>query len=264
MRIASALSIWLFLQPALALAQDLPASLRMLTGWWTDRGTHMAAFEITLADGWKTYWRAPGDAGIPPSINWQGSRNLGAATLHWPRPDIFDAFGARTIGYADRLVLPVELKPADGAGSVRVAGQIELGVCEDVCVPMGFAFDIELPTRGERQPDIAAALDRVPPITSGRAVSGLSCAVAPLSDGLRITAELGQGAELDASAAVFEHRNREIWISGAELTRNGSVLSIVADFVPPDAQPFALERSDIRLTLIAEDEALEIRGCPSG
>jgi DsbC/DsbD-like thiol-disulfide interchange protein len=76
-----------------------------------ENGGHMAAVELQLAPGWKTYWRSPGDAGIPPSFDWSGSENVKSVRLHWPAPEVFEANGMQTIGYHERLVLPVEITP---------------------------------------------------------------------------------------------------------------------------------------------------------
>ncbi len=56
--------------PALAQDQfDLPVTGQVLEGWVRADGTRMAAVQLDLEPGWKTYWRAPGDAGIPPSFD---------------------------------------------------------------------------------------------------------------------------------------------------------------------------------------------------
>src|SRR5262245_23467106 len=62
--------------------------------------------EFRLAPGWKVYWRAPGDAGLPPEIDWSGSRNLAGTEISWPAPRRFTAFNLETIGYEDAVVLP--------------------------------------------------------------------------------------------------------------------------------------------------------------
>src|SRR6056297_1113481 len=88
--------------PASAHAEAaMPADVvraEVLPGWTTGAGTRMAALRLTLAPGWKTYWRAPGDAGIPPAFDWSGSRNLKGVAFHWPAPDVFQSYGIRTIG----------------------------------------------------------------------------------------------------------------------------------------------------------------------
>ncbi|MEM9552608.1 MAG: protein-disulfide reductase DsbD domain-containing protein, partial [Pseudomonadota bacterium] len=73
--------------------------VEVLDGGETAHGTVMTALRLTLADGWKTYWRAPGDAGIPPSFNWRGSRNVGEVAITWPTPQVFNDYGMRSIGY---------------------------------------------------------------------------------------------------------------------------------------------------------------------
>ena len=76
---------------------DEVVSASVLTGWRMENGHHMAALRITLAPGWKTYWRAPGEAGIPPRFDWTGSDNLSAVTVHWPDGES-ESFGPREAG----------------------------------------------------------------------------------------------------------------------------------------------------------------------
>src|SRR5260221_7132602 len=63
--------------------------------------------EFRLAPGWKIYWRAPGDAGLPPRPDWAGARNLPAAEIAWAPPPRLSAYGLETVGYEDALVLPI-------------------------------------------------------------------------------------------------------------------------------------------------------------
>ena len=115
--------------------QDDVVQARFLQGWKTDRGSLMMGIRLTLSPGWKTYWRSPGDSGIPPAFDWAGSENLGDVRIHWPRPAVFMTNGMTSIGYHDALVLPVEIFPADAGQDVTVALQLELGVCDDICLP---------------------------------------------------------------------------------------------------------------------------------
>ena len=114
-------------------AQSLPDNLvraELLPGWTTDSGAQMAALRLTLAPGWKTYWRAPGEAGIPPQFDWRASGNLAGVAYHWPRPQVFQINGLRTLAYRNELVLPIEFLPVDRGTAVKVSGTIDLGVCE--------------------------------------------------------------------------------------------------------------------------------------
>jgi DsbC/DsbD-like thiol-disulfide interchange protein len=98
--------------PLAARSPDDMVRISVLPGWRDADGTHMAALRFEMAEGWKTYWRAPGEAGIPPRFDWRGSRNLGAVEILWPTPQQTTTNGMRTIGYEHDLILPVRLTPA--------------------------------------------------------------------------------------------------------------------------------------------------------
>ena len=89
---------------SVALPLDKLAQVEVLPGWRAANGDHIAGLRITLAPGWKTYWRAPGDAGIPPIFSFTGSQNIQAVAPHWPVPEVFDSNGVQTIGYHDGVV----------------------------------------------------------------------------------------------------------------------------------------------------------------
>ena len=148
--------------PGMAQGVDGLVQLDVLDGGKSDSGTYLGAIRLTLADGWKTYWRAPGDAGIPPQFDWSASGNVGEVSITWPAPHVFDQNGLRSIGYADQLVLPIEISPRNPAKPVRLRGEVDLGVCKDVCVPGQLTFDHTLNADAGRHPAIAAALAQRP------------------------------------------------------------------------------------------------------
>ena len=98
------------------------AGLNQFLGW-----------EIELkAEGWKTYWRSPGDAGKPTVFNWQGSQNLGEAQVYYPYPDRFEIFGVQTYGYENRLVLPVQITPLVYGAPVSIVMHASFFACKDL------------------------------------------------------------------------------------------------------------------------------------
>ncbi|MEX2521127.1 MAG: protein-disulfide reductase DsbD domain-containing protein, partial [Paracoccaceae bacterium] len=107
----------------------------LVAGWAEPGGGRIAALRVDLAPGWKTYWRQPGEAGIPPTFDWSGSENLGDIRIAWPAPVVFHTYGMRTIGYHDRMVLPLKVTPRDPALPVRLSLSLFYGVCEEICVP---------------------------------------------------------------------------------------------------------------------------------
>jgi DsbC/DsbD-like thiol-disulfide interchange protein len=118
-----------------ALAGGPYASTALLTGWAEDEGARIAGLSIELAPGWKTYWRQPGDAGVPPRFDWSGSDNVAEVTVIWPRPHAFDSFGYRTIGYKDAVTLPLRVVAVDPSMPVTLRLSFDYGVCSDICVP---------------------------------------------------------------------------------------------------------------------------------
>jgi suppressor for copper-sensitivity B len=104
-----------------------------------------AGIEIELQPGWKTYWRSPGDAGYPVSVDWQGSENLAAADMRWPVPHRFSLFGLDTFGYADRVVFPVTLVPERAGEAMRLAATVTYLICEEICIPYEATLLLDLP-----------------------------------------------------------------------------------------------------------------------
>ena len=123
---------------------DHGTTLPVLTGPQPAWGGVMGGLRIDMADGWKAYWRAPGDAGIPPQIQWGGSRNVESVVFHWPVPEVFNQDDMRSIGYHDTVTIPVEVFPND-AGDIRLSGTMNIGVCDEICVPVYLSFDSSCP-----------------------------------------------------------------------------------------------------------------------
>lgn len=232
----------------------------ILPGWQTGSGTYMTGLRLSLAPGWKTYWRAPGDAGIPPHFDWSGSQNLTGAEIHWPRPKVFHLGGIRAIGYAREVVLPIELTPGDRTAPLSVRGAVTIGVCEDICVPMTLNLKADLPQQGAGNDAIRNALAQRPKQSTAR----VTCQVDPIDDGLRLTATIPTRGLASGAEAVIETADPGIWVSEPVLSTSDGALVAVADLVPADAAPFALDRSGLRFTLLSGADAVEIQGCTGG
>src|SRR5262245_40531338 len=110
-----------------------------------DSRTVTLGLQFLLKPGWKIYWRAPGDAGFPPSIDWSGSANLGGTQMLWPAPYRFDVSGLNTIGYKNEVVLPSPASLA-GPGNLRsLKAKVDYRSCEDVCIPYTATCTLDLP-----------------------------------------------------------------------------------------------------------------------
>lgn len=260
----------LALSPATASAQRLLslddiAKVDLLSGWRTPQGTHMAAIRIQLADGWKTYWRFAGESGIAPQFDWTGSQNLSQVDIHWPIPTVFDPDASRSYGYKGTVILPIELTPAHSAnGTISLHGQINIGVCEEVCVPLSVQLDGVLQNSGSKDPAIVASLGQQPTPANLANLRSAECAIAPISDGLQVTAKLNLPSQGGHETVVFELPDRAVWVDEARSTRKGGLLTAVTDFVPPAGAPFLLNRSDIRITVFGSGGVVDIQGCTAG
>ena len=96
---------------------------------------YAGGLEIELDPGWKTYWRLPGDAGIPPQFDWSKSKNLKSIEILWPAPQRFSDAGGETIGYKDRVVFPLRIVPENPDAPVELDLSLFFGVCQDICIP---------------------------------------------------------------------------------------------------------------------------------
>lgn len=236
----------------------------VLTGWQTPQGTHMAALHLQLADHWKTYWRAPGDAGIPPSFDWSGSTNVASVSFHWPRPTVFDVNGMESVGYMHDLVLPMEFTPKDASQPMQVKGTVAIGVCNDICMPVELHLDAVLAAPGATDPAIRAALAAAPVSAAAAGVTRFHCEVSPIKDGLHVTAHIGLTPDGTGETALFETADPSIWIGSTTTERQGGDLVAGADLVPSTSAPFALDRSQMTITVLGQSRAVELSGCPAG
>jgi DsbC/DsbD-like thiol-disulfide interchange protein len=109
---------------------------------------YLAGVEVELAEGWKTYWRMPGDAGVPPNFDWSNSTNTAAITVLYPAPMRLSEPAAETIGYKGSVMFPVEVKPLDPAKAVTLDLQMELGICREICIPGEVKLSLAIPPSG--------------------------------------------------------------------------------------------------------------------
>ena len=136
-----------------------------------------------LTDGWKTYWRTPGDAGYPAKIDWSGSSNLRSASILWPVPHRFQLFGLETFGYADEVVLPIEAVVADPSAPARLQAKVKFLVCEKTCIPHTAKLSMTLPAGGGEASQQAHLINRYRTRVPGEGASaGLDLASVRLTE----------------------------------------------------------------------------------
>jgi len=263
--LTSALALAAASLPLVAQDRFDPVEARVLTGWVTPDGTRMVALDLQLAPGWKTYWRAPGDGGIPPSFDWSRSRNLETVEITWPAPAVFDQNGMRSYGYEDRLILPLELTPRRAGQDIDLRVEMDMGVCADVCVPYSLTLDQMLNVDNTRPtPEIAGALAQQPYSASEAGVTEVTCRLEPIADGLRLEARVRMPSAGGAEVMVIEPGLADVWVSEAETRREGENVIAQSDMIHVSGGVFAVDRSELRLTVLGRNHAVDIQGCSAG
>src|SRR3954465_5073007 len=116
--------------------RDTHSAVRLLAG--SRSGTVLlGGVAIQLQPGWKTYWRTPGDSGVPPRFDFSKSENIEAVTVLWPAPKKFDdGAGGHSLGYRDQIVLPLRIVAKHADKPVTLRADIDYAVCEKICIPV--------------------------------------------------------------------------------------------------------------------------------
>ena len=230
-----------------------PARVRLLAA-----GAGEAGVEIRLARGWKTYWRYPGDAGIPPRFDWTGSDNLAGVEVSWPAPERLPEEGGTSIGYRDAVVFPLRVHARDPKAPVKLALKLDFAVCEKICIPADAKLTAVVAPAKERMPLLDAARARVPRLARLGEGGGLAVLSVKLERGAVPRAVIDVAVP-PGNFDLFAEGPNESWALPvpervrAEGGRARFVLPLEGG--PPGADPIP---ASLRLTLAAGNDAIEV------
>jgi DsbC/DsbD-like thiol-disulfide interchange protein len=153
-------------------SEDSHSAFRLIAGAnKPDAARLRAGIEIKLQPGWKTYWRYPGDSGVPPRFDFAGSENLAAAKVFYPAPHLFTDESGNALGYKDGVTFPVQLTPREPGKPVTLHLKLDYAVCEKLCVPAEGDAELTVsPGASAQDATLAAAEARVPqPMSAAQA-----------------------------------------------------------------------------------------------
>ena len=259
----------LFAAPCLAAA---PASAGLESAWSAPTGTAVrllagaregdnltGGVEIRLSPGWKTYWRYPGDSGVPPRFDWSGSTNLADIEILWPVPIRFDdGDGNYSIGYKHDVVIPFKVTPKDASKPVDLKLALDFAVCEKICQPANAALDLSVPAGGAApsSASLVTAQDSVPRMVALDAAGPLTIESAHLADNqIRIEARV----ENPAKADLFVEGPNEDWALPLPTRETGAdgrtTFVLPVDGVPKGAD---IATTKLRFTLTDGTRAVEV------
>ena len=222
-----------------------------------------AGLQVSLAEGWDTYWRSPGDAGAAPTVDWSGSANVASVAWRWPAPTRFTLFGLETFGYLDEVVFPLTVHPERPGEPVALRGRLDILVCSTVCVPRSLDLSLDLPAGTAAVDPEAANLiarheARVPDdgSRSGLAVDGV--AVVP-GNPAALEVRISSRQPLSAPDVIVES---ERWSFGRPEFSFGADRGIATARLPvtsgPD--PVGMPGTGVTVTVLDGPRAAETRG----
>src|SRR6266850_5818442 len=143
--------------------RDTHSAVRLLAGSRSG-GVLLGGIAFQLQPGWKTYWRTPGDSGVPPRFDFSKSDNVEAVTVLWPAPTKFDdGAGGYSLGYHDQVVLPLRIVAKNADKPVTLRADINYAVCEKLCIPVEASAELAIASVASTEDSaLFAALDTVP------------------------------------------------------------------------------------------------------
>src|SRR6266850_2373678 len=143
--------------------RDAHSAVRLLAGSRSG-GVLLGGVAIQLEPGWKTYWRTPGDSGVPPRFDFSKSDNVEAVTVLWPAPMKFDdGAGGHSLGYKQQVVLPLRIVAKSNDKPVTLRAEIQYAVCEKLCIPVEASSELTFASVASTEDGaLSAALDTVP------------------------------------------------------------------------------------------------------
>ncbi len=223
--------------------------------------TMRAGIEIRLGPGWKTYWRYPGDSGVPPRFDFAGSENVRDVNVQWPAPHRFTDDSGTSIGYKENVVFPLQVTPRDAGKPVTLRLKLDYAVCEKLCVPAEARAALTLAgSPSAHDAALAAAEARVPKPASRGAAGTISIVSARrVSGGAKPLVAVDVIAPPDAE--LFAEGPTPDWALPIPMPAPGAPaghrhFGFELDGLPPGVDPKG--PLEIRLTAVAGQEAIEV------
>lgn len=221
-----------------------------------------AGVEIRLDPGWKTYWRYPGDSGVPPRFDFSASSNVAKVSVMWPAPVRFSDAGGTSIGYAERALFPLHIVPQDARAPTVLRLKLDYAVCEKLCVPDVAQVEMSLPpTSGTAHNDMLAASEARVPVRSAIGAPGPLAIASVREDGgeqprVVVDVRAPEGAAVD----LFAEGPTPDWslplpepIAGAP--KGMQRFAFKLDGLPPGAKP---QGAALTLTAVTASHAIEV------
>ena len=235
-----------------------------ITTWRDGQKTLVAGIHIKLDKGWKTYWRYPGDSGLPPTFDWSGSRNLNVARLLWPVPTRLRDNAGTSFGYKKEVIFPVLIEPVKAGQPIDLRLKMEFAVCADICIPAEADLQLKVGKDGLFSRSYGSLLSRylarvpgkqAPGSRTGLSVSHTEAELSGTAPYLAIDARFPEGAQ---GADLFVEGPEDFYLAPAEPVnrRSDGTIRFKVDLTKGD-DPKDLRGKTVTLTLVSKTAQAE-------
>ncbi len=243
---------------------DARSGARLIAGKGAadDSGALRAGIELKLSPGWKTYWRYPGDSGVPPRFDFSRSTNVQSVSVAWPAPHRFSDASGYSIGYRGGVIFPLRIVPQDRSQPVTLRLDLQYAICEKVCIPVDAKIELA-PGSGASSQDgaLAAAEAMVPaatPLGGGKEFAITSVTRDP-TDKRRVIVELT--APEHAKVDLFAEGPSQDWALPLPAATPGASagqrrFTFELEGLPPGVKA---DGATLILTAVRESGAIEVK-----
>ena len=220
-----------------------------------------------LKEGWKIYWRSPGDAGFPPRLNWSGSTNLATANIQWPVPKRFSILGFDTQGYKDEVVFPLRVTLLKSGEALSAKAKIDYLACKEICIPYRTKLSLALPAGPSNTSAYAHLINRFQVLVPGEG-KGLGLKIKKAS----VTNLQGKPALIVVASSITPFKAPDLFVEGSRDLQFGKPRIVLNNantetiFTVPiyglkdlKGGPKSFVNSPVTLTLIDKKRSIEKR-----
>jgi DsbC/DsbD-like thiol-disulfide interchange protein len=243
-------------------SEDTHAAFRLIAG--TNKpaaATLRAGVEIKMERGWKTYWRYPGDSGVPPRLDFSHSGNLAAAKVLYPAPHLYSDEAGNALGYKNGVIFPLRLTPKQPGKPVTLRVKLDYAICEKLCVPAQGSAELTLGTGASAQDAALSAAEARVPTQVSAAQAGLT--VHRVNNTAKPLVMVDLKAPGGAPVALFVEGPTPEWALPIPKPAPGAPsgrrqFGFALDGLPPGVDPKG--HFDLTFTVVEGARALEVKG----
>lgn len=224
-------------------------------------GRALAGLEIRLQPGWKTYWRSPGNSGVPARLDWSKSQNIAKLEIKWPAPKRFKDVDGQSIGYKGDVILPLVITPKEASKDILLDASLFYGVCRDICVPVEARMQQHIKADDSMENTaVSEALEQVPQVWEQQDFALKSLQFVKNDQGKSVLRILARYPVNDGNKDMFvERADGEYMPLTKQVTSSGALDERAYDILlDEDTTQASLSGQKVIITMVSGKKAAEM------